>query len=350
MKHGKKPVKKKNGLTKDKMIELEAFLKKRSGTAKELARTQAVFMYEQKTDQNLITLLTGYKRSAVLKWRKRFIENGLESLLEKKKKLRSLLKQNQIKQIISVIREETPEKYGYEASYWTTSILAHLIKEQYNVQYKTKKPLYILFKKAKFTYHKPGHQYRNRNQEAIDAWVEKYRPIINEYRKDPNTIVLTGDEMVLSTQTTFQKIWLPINEYPKIDVSNRRQNRSVYGFLNVDNGVQLAYKTMYQNSTNTCSVLDQLCQYYKDKKIVLVWDNASWHRSEAVRKWLSETKHNIFLIALPTYAPELNPQEHVWKEGRSKVSHNKFIENIDKATDEFVDYLNKTLFRYSFLN
>lgn len=46
---------------------------------------------------------------------------------------------------------------------------------------------------------------------------------------------------------------------------------------------------------------------------------------------------------------ELNPQEHVWKEGRNKVTNNKFIENIDKATDEFVDYLNTTRFNYSLL-
>ncbi|MBU4305720.1 MAG: hypothetical protein KJ893_08930, partial [Candidatus Omnitrophica bacterium] len=54
-------------------------------------------------------------------------------------------------------------------------------------------------------------------------------------------------------------------------------------------------------------------------------------------------------IYFPRSAPEENPQEHVWKQGRSKVTHNKFIENIDKTTNEFVDYLNNSKFRYSFL-
>ena len=340
----------KKRIVSEKIVELELFLQERSGTATELARAQAIFLYEQNAHQMLIQKLTGYKRSATLKWRNRFIENGIEDIFEKKRKSRSLLKKNQIQHILKVIREETPIKYGYESSYWTTSILGHLIEEQYNVVYKTKKPLYLLFKEAKFTYHKPGQQYRNRDQERIDAWITEYKPIVDEYRKDPNTVILTGDEMVLSTQTTFQKIWLPQNEYPKIDVSNKRENRSIYGFLNVENGVQHAYKTLNQNSANTCKILDKLCQLYPNKKIVLIWDNASWHRSAEVRSWLSNTKHKIHLIAFPAYSPELNPQEHVWKEARSKVSHNKFIEDIDKAADEFVDYLNDTLFTYSFMD
>jgi len=156
--------------------------------------------------------------------------------------------------------------------------------------------------------------------------------------------------MVLSTQTTFQKIWLPVNSFPKIDISNKRMNRSVYGFLNVKNGIEHAYKAEWQNSAITCKVLEKLCQLYRGEKIVLLWDNAPWHRSKEVRQWLKKTKHDILLIAFPRYAPELNPQEHVWKEGRSKITHNKFVEHIDKTVTKFVDYLNNTLFKYSLLD
>ncbi len=64
------------------------------------------------------------------------------------------------------------------------------------------------------------------------------------------------------------------NSFPKIDVSNKRMNRSVYGFLNVKNGVEHAYKTERQNSATTCKVLYKLCRLYRGQKIVLLWDNA----------------------------------------------------------------------------
>jgi transposase len=336
-------------LTVDQVKELRTYLDKKRGSAKELAKAQAIFMYEKRVDAELIVEITGLKKSAIFKWRARFIRKGIDALKDKEKKSREILTKGQIRETLKVLSKQSPRDFGYDANFWTVSILAHRIKEQYNVQYKTKKPLYLLFKRAKFSFHKPGQHYRNRNQQEIDEWTKKTTPIIEQYLQDPETVVLTGDEMILSTQTTFQKIWLPINSFPKIDVSNKRMNRSVYGFLNVKNGVEHAYKTAWQNSTVTCKVLDHLCQLYKGKKIVLLWDNAPWHRSKEVRQWLENTKHDIFLIAFPRYAPELNPQEHVWKKGRAIITHNKFIEHIDKTTKKFVDYLNNETFDYALL-
>ncbi len=91
-----------------------------------------------------------------------------------------------------------------------------------------------------------------------------------------------------------------------------------------------------------------MLQLYPRKKVIIIWDNAPWDRSKEVRTYLKQTKHTIKLIAFPPYAPELNPQEHVWKDGRAKINHNNFIEDIDKATDQFIDYLNNTILTISY--
>lgn len=338
-------------LNNEQIKELRNFLDKKKGSAQELARAQAIFMHEKKVNPQLIIEITGLKKSALFKWRSRFIQKGIDAIKDKEKaKPRQLLTKEQIRETINALQNNSPRDYGYDSDFWTTSIVAHRIKEEYNVQYKTKKPFYLIFKRAKFTYHKPGQQYHNRNQQEIETWIQNIKPTLKKYLQNPNAVILAGDEMILSTQTTFQKIWLPVNSFPKIDISNKRMNRSVYGFLNVKNGVEHAYKTKWQNSANTCKVLNKMCALYRGKEIVLLWDNAPWHRSKEVRQWLKKTKHNIFLIAFPRYAPELNPQEHVWKEGRTKITHNKFIEHIDKITTKFVAYLNNSLFKYSLLD
>lgn len=338
-------------LSGSQIIELKKFFDAKKGSARELAKAQAIFLYEKQVDLALIIEITGLKRSALFKWRARFIKSGVGALKDKEgAKPRQLLTRGQIQETLNALKTRSPRDFGYEAIFWTTAILAHRLREQYGVQYKTKKPLYLIFKKSKFTYHKPGQQYRNRNQQEIDKWVQENKPIIAKHMRDASTVVLAGDEMIMSTQTTFQKIWLPANSFPKIDVSNKRAFRSIYGFLNVKNGVAHAFKTERQNSAITIKVLEQLCQKYPGKKIVLLWDNAPWHRGTEVREWLNKKKYNIYLIAFPRYAPELNPQEHVWKEGRAQVTHNKFIEHIDKTTDKFVDYLNNRLFKYSLLD
>lgn len=324
---------------------------KKSGSARELAKAQAILLYEKQIPYELIFEITRLKKSAIFKWRSHFIKTGIDALKDRSgAKPRQILTKGQIEATLNMLQKSTPRSFGYNANFWTASILGHLLKEQYNVEFKTKKPLYLLFKSAKFSYHKPGQQYRNRDQKKIDEWIENTKPIVAQYLKDPDVVVLAGDEMILSTQTTFQKIWLPIDCFPKVDVSNKRMNRSIYGFLNIKNGIEHAYKTEWQNSETTCKILEKLCRLYQGKKIVLLWDNAPWHRSKEIRAWLDKTKHNIFLIGFPYYAPELNPQEHVWKEGRAKITHNKFIEHIDKISQKFVDYLNKTIFNYSLLD
>ncbi|TMC22418.1 MAG: hypothetical protein E6J34_06425 [Chloroflexi bacterium] len=48
-------------------------------------------------------------------------------------------------------------------------------------------------------------------------------------------------------------------------------------------------------------------------KILVIWDNASIHRCNVVKDWLTKGGNKrIHIERLPAYAPELNPQEGVW--------------------------------------
>mgnify|MGYP001595500961 CR=1 FL=1 len=98
----------------------------------------------------------------------------------------------------------------------------------------------------------------------------------------------------------------------------------------------------------TRDILKGLRNIYPTQKLLLLWDKAGWHKGSETQKCIKEDG-NMETLSFPTAAPEENPQEHVWKNGRSHVTHNHFIADIDKAADEFVDYLNMTRFSYSLL-
>ena len=84
-------------------------------------------------------------------------------------------------------------------------------------------------------------------------------------------------------------------------------------------------------SAVTTQFLDWCCQQLaKEGKrvLVLIWDNASWHRSQFVRTWLRE--HNqqvkqsgkgvrVLPCSLPTKSPWLNPIEAKWVHGKKNV-------------------------------
>jgi len=336
-------------LTQVQLAELDTLKEDLGCSASELKRLQAILLIDCGSTCQFIKTFTGYKKKYASALRKKYLNRGISALKDKKKPQKNLLTKNQRKQIVKMLTAVLPSAFGFESAHWTTSILARIIKEQYGVQYKSKTSLYIIFKEAKFSYHKPDKQYKNRKQDVINIWIKNQKPVIQNALKDEKTVVLVADEMMLSTQTTTQRIWLPQGQYPKIDVSSKRKVRCVYGFFNVKTGCEHAFKAMGANSYESCKALEQIGNLYKGYKIILIWDNASWHKSAEVKDFLAKTKHSFHLINFPPYSPDLNPQEHVWKTGRSNITHNHFIDDIDKATDRFIEYLNNQIFDYKFL-
>ena len=223
------------------------------------------------------------------------------------------------------------------------------IEKTYKVKYKSKTSLYLIFKKVSFTYHRPGTVYKERSDKEVEAWKKIAKRKLKTVLAEKDTVILTGDEMVLTTATTTQRVWLPSGKYPKVEVkTGTRKRKHVYGFLNIKTGQEHAFKTDFQTMCVTADILKKVRARYPKKRVVLFWDNAGWHKGSAAQEQI-QNDGNMEVVWLPRYAPEENPQEHVWKAGRSAVTHNRYIEDIDKATDELVDYFNTTTFPYSFL-
>jgi transposase len=336
-------------LTDQNKLDLSSFIKENGRTAEELKRAQAVLLLTEGMSEAIILTMTGLKRTTAIKIRKRFLKSGRSALESKRKdkKYRDLLTKNQRTEIKNMLHTKTPRNYGWDWDYWTPTILAQLILELYAVKYKSKTSMYIIFKQSKFTYHKPEKVYQKRDQAAIDKWKTENREVVLEALRDPETVVLVEDEMIITSQTTLQKIWLPEGEQSEIVCSNVRKRRSIYGFLNIKNGIEQSFKTERQTSLVSAQCLKKILNIYKGKKVLLFWDNAPWHKGEAMRSFL-DTCSDFKIINFPPYAPDENPQEHVWKAGRAHVTHNTFISDIDVAARKLLEYLNNSVFKYDF--
>lgn len=342
----------KQKLNESQISELKQFIKNTNGSRRESYRVQAILLLNDGSSSEKIESLTGFAQRQPFRLRNKYLKFGLESLKDPKKEPKRLLTKKQIKEIIKIVKERKPQEIdaGRYRNYdfWTTGLLGDFIQRQYEVKFKSKTSYYLLFKRARFTYHKPGRVYEKHDQVKVYKWKAENEAKIFKAMDEPETIVLYEDEMILSTQTTFQKIWLPEGEFPKVEVSNTRKNRSVYGFLNIKTGEEHAFKTEKQNMYITAEILKKVRAIYPTQKLFIIWDGAGWHRGSVTQEFIKQDQ-NIETLHFPGYSPELNPQEHVWKSGRSQVSHNRFIENIDTATDEFVDFLNANKFHYSLI-
>ena len=336
-------------LTQKQKQKLNEIIQTGKSSGPEVRRAQTILLTDQEVDSAAVTTVTGFSRRHAFTLRRRYLEIGISAVQDKRKgKPKELLTRKERDNIVKAVKTTKPSDHGYQSEYWKTGILGDFIEKNYEVKYKSKTSLYLIFRGAKFTYHKPGRVYERRNEAEVQKWRETAKPVVEQALSESDSVILVEDEMSLSVQTTFQKIWLPAGEYPKVEVASKKEARSIYGFLNIRNGKEHAFKTDWQNMYITTDVLGKLRMIYPDQKILLIWDQAPSHKGSKAQEFI-RNDGKIKTLHFPRAAPEENPQEHVWKAGRSKVSHNRYIQNIDTTTDEFVDYLNRTEFRYSFL-
>ena len=76
---------------------------------------------------------------------------------------------------------------------------------------------------------------------------------------------------------------------------------------------------------------------HPERKVILFVDNDKAHDAKPVRRLL-EQHDQIQIEWLPTYSPELNPQEDIWQHMRRRVTHNHYFENVDallEAVEQF---------------
>ena len=62
-------------------------------------------------------------------------------------------------------------------------------------------------------------------------------------------------------------------------------------------------------------------------RVVLVIDNAPWHRGRPIDEALRDNPHLEFK-RLPSYSPRLNPIERFWKKLRRRATHNRLFDSL----------------------
>ena len=106
------------------------------------------------------------------------------------------------------------------------------------------------------------------------------------------------------------------------------------------------------DSMNTIDHLENLKLYIMKngrwKRLILIWDNASYHISKTVMDYVNTQKEDwLTIIHLPKKAPYLNPNERkVNQQIKSDVCANRFYEHIEEQKTAVSEYLDKTFGRW----
>ena len=125
-----------------------------------------------------------------------------------------------------------------------------------------------------------------------------------------------------------KKCWCKKGTRPVVPCHHIREYRYLYGAVSPLDGELF---TLVMTGTDTAHMnvfLDQLSLAYPNDYILLLLDNAAWHRSGTL-----VIPENIELFPLLPYTPELNPIEQIWEEIREKGFRNEVFDSLRRVVD-----------------
>jgi len=157
---------------------------------------------------------------------------------------------------------------------------------------------------------------------------------------DESLEVFFYDEAFFKRESTITRGWYLKGLKNSVDCPITKEKVGVSGAINQRDG--RVYSLIFDGcDSNTFIYYLEflLADYIGCKKIALILDNASSHKSKMVKEFVKSVNDRLELIYLPPYSPDLNPVERVWKDLRYKVTHNVYFESKEILEEHIMGYL-----------
>lgn len=135
------------------------------------------------------------------------------------------------------------------------------------------------------------------------------------------------DEHRVGLKPILRRVWGLKGQRPVAPVHPRYQWLYVDGFVEPTTGRTEWWIMPTVNSACCCQVLAKFAELRgagPDKQLVVVWDQAGWHKSAQVT--IPPHLHPVFL---PAYSPELQPAERLWPLVNEPLANRTFT-NLDE--------------------
>ena len=287
-------------------------------------RAHAVLLNNQGLNARKIASFLYRDYKTIRLWLKSFKERRISSLFPKylgntnANKLTPKQKE-EIRRVLS----QPPSQYGIPKEFWQVKDLKRWIKAEFGVVYESDRSYHFLFKLSRFSWKLPDKFDVKRDEGFVRKRIEEIREEIKPFLASADWVVLASDETRLVWETESRRAWLKTNRKTILKVNRSKDYQSFLGSLNLKTGKCHLHGLLWQNQEEIIKALKKIKKYYPGKNICLVWDNACWHKGRLIRKELRRggSLTNFHLINFPPYAPDANPQEHVWKYAKDRISH-----------------------------
>lgn len=290
----------------------------------------------------------GRDNRTIERWIKDFKVRRLGSIFTSQKDNQHAAKLTRVqKEEIKQTLSHKPSDFGLPKEFWDIPQIKTYVYARFGVQYESNRSYHFLLEFGNLSFKMPDKFRVERNEKLIASRMEEVYEEIIPLLDDPSWEVFCADETRMLLQAIVRRAWLKKGEKTVIKREKKDEYQNYLGFLNQRSFRCHVLPILWGRATEIIRATTEFLKLYPDKKICIIWDNATHHKGVLFRQALSRggPLERVHLIALPPYAPDQNPIEHVWDSVKDRLSNNQ-DKDFEVTKQKFMGLTNNQIFNY----
>ncbi|MFQ5913441.1 MAG: IS630 family transposase [Nitrospinota bacterium] len=279
-----------------------------SAQAQEDLRRRVVGAVEEGLSQAEAARLLGVSRQSVNTWMRRHRQGGAAALRtgSRGRPPRPRLRPEEGRQAVRLITDRCPDQLKPPFALWTRQAVQRLLAERFGVTVSVWTVGRYLTDWG-FTPQKPLRR-AYEQKPAAARWLKKEYPALRRLARLEGAQIYWADEMGFRSDHQAGRSFSPKGRTPVIAGTGRRFGCNLISAIT--NRGRLAFMVFRGRFTAKVFLifLRRLLRQVEGKLFLIV-DRHPVHRSRDVKAWLARHADRLRLIFLPSYSPELNPDE-----------------------------------------
>ena len=133
--------------------------------------------------------------------------------------------------------------------------------------------------------------------------------------------------------------WALVGKQPLVQTSGTRRGYKVFGLIDYFTGK--FFSKGHEGKLNSESYIDFLSGVLSKtrKHIILVQDGAPYHKGKKLKAFFKAHADRMTVFRLPSYSPDFNPIEKLWKKIKEKGIHLKYFPTFDDLKNKVIEML-----------
>ena len=277
-------------------------------------RRQVIRAYQRKVNKRQIARDVGLSYSATCKIIDRFAAEGMAGLAPRRRGRRvgdqRVLTAEQEAHIRQTICDKRPEQLKMEFALWSRVAVMELIERECQVRLHVRSVGKYLARWG-FTPQQPIKRAYEQSPAAVRTWLHETYPGIAARAKAEDAEIHWGDETALVNTDVRGRSFAPKGKTPVVmAVGGTRQKLSMLASVTNQGKARWMIIDGAFNHERLIECFEALVAD-AGRKVFLILDNLGVHHCKPVKAWLAAHTDQMEVFYLPSYSPELNPEERL---------------------------------------